>query len=299
MNKDKFFIYAGLPKSGSTWLYRILAKHPEVEMPIIKEVCYFYFKQEFGKITFWRKLFDNHWVFSYLRRVITNKAKYKTKLFLKGEIGGLIYCKSIIYTIIIFLKEWNNNWYVNLFPKDKWSGDISPVYRDLSEKSIEKVKKINPKTKIIIGLCEPIDREWSHTKMEILKLQGKKSILELAPKALSDRLHDKSFFERSNYVDFVDRWRKYFDDEQILIYYYDELKENPQKLYNKICDFLGLKKVEIKNINKVINKGVGEEIPEEYYKILVNTRQKYVEDFAEKYPNNFSIKWKNSIKDVE
>ncbi len=195
--------------------------------------------------------------------------------------------------------NWNDNWYINLFSKEKWSGDMSPAYRDLSEKSIKKVKKINPKTKIIIGLREPIDREWSHTKMEVLKLEGKKSILELAPKELNDRLQDESFFERSNYVDFIDRWRKYFADEQILIYYYDELKENPQKLYDKICDFLGINKTEVKNINRVINKGVGEEIPEECYKILAKTRRKYIEDFAENYPNEYSLKWLNSIKNVE
>ncbi len=191
--------------------------------------------------------------------------------------------------------EWNDNWYKNLFPKDKWSGDISPQYRGLSQMSVEKIKKMNPKTKVIIGLREPIDREWSHTKMEMVKFQGKKSILELEPKELSDRLQDESFFERSNCTAVVDRWRKYFDDEQILIYYYDELKENPQKLYDKVCDFLGLQQVEIKNINKKVNKGVGEEIPEEYYKILVNTRRKYVEDFAEKYPSGYSEKWLDSI----
>ncbi len=88
MNKDKFFIYAGLPKAGSTWLYQMLAKHPEVEMPIIKETCYFYFKQEFGAITLWRKLFDDYWVFSYIRSMIIRKVTYKIKLLLKGKMGG-------------------------------------------------------------------------------------------------------------------------------------------------------------------------------------------------------------------
>ncbi len=87
MNKDKFFIYGGFPKAGSTWLYQMLAKHPEVEMPIIKEVRYFYLKQEFGNITLWQKLFSKHWALN-MRVWFLGKIKNYTKLLLKTKMGG-------------------------------------------------------------------------------------------------------------------------------------------------------------------------------------------------------------------
>jgi len=46
LNKPNF-IYCGFPKSGSTWLYKILKNHKEVYVPEVKEI--FYFDRYFNK----------------------------------------------------------------------------------------------------------------------------------------------------------------------------------------------------------------------------------------------------------
>lgn len=47
------FIYIGPPKSGSTWLFEILRDHPEVFIPISKDL--YFFDRYFGKGTNWYK----------------------------------------------------------------------------------------------------------------------------------------------------------------------------------------------------------------------------------------------------
>ncbi len=284
MNKDKFFIYGGVPKAGSSWLYYMLAKHPEVEMPIIKEIRYFYLDQHFGKFTLWEKLFGKQWFLKNLRLRIYLRIKRKPSI-------------SLILKFIKYLCwDWTDNWYMSLFSKDKWSGDVSPQYCKLNDEHLIRIKNMCPNAKIIIGLRNPVDKEWSHIKMQHVAWRGKKTIEEVSEKEVITRIHNQEYTFINDYAYVIDKWRRFFDDEQILIYYYDELKANPQKLYYKICDFLSIERIKIEGIEKPQYKGIVEEIPEKYLKEIIKVNSKYIEDFAEKYPNEFSLKWLQSIK---
>lgn len=82
-----------------------------------------------------------------------------------------------------------------------------------------------------------------------------------------------------------------FSDNQMFIYYYEELKEDPQKLYNKICAFLEIQPIKIEGIEKVINKGKTDKLSVEYEDIMVKANYKYIEKFAKNYPNKYSLAW--------
>ncbi len=284
MNKDKFFISGGVSKSGTTWLYQMLQQHPEVNMPIMKEVRYFNIQDEIGKINLWQKLFSKHWL------VQQERNKIKGRLKSSSVVNKLKWVKY-------FISPWDDYWYENLFPKDKCSGDLTPSYAMLSEKAIQSIKKMNPDTKIIIGLRDSIDRTWSHIKMRLTQSEGKKSITEVDKSLIEQWIHHPYYFESNNYSAILNKWQKYFDNEQILVYYYDELKENPQQLFNKICSFLEIKTVEIENINRIVFKGGQEELPQKYKKMIVDSQAKYnIETFVKEFPNKYSLKWLKQLR---
>ncbi len=284
MNKDKFFISGGVSKSGTTWLYKMLQQHPEVKMPIMKEIRYFTIQDTMGKITLWQKLFSKHWAILAERNKIKNSIKYS------GVLNKLRWVKY-------FLSPWNDSWYRSLFSKDKCSGDLTPSYAMLSEKTIQSIKKMNSNTKIIIGLRNPIDRTWSHIKMRLTHSEGKKSIREVDESLIEQWIYNPYYFESNNYSAILNKWKKYFDNEQILIYYYDELKERPQQLFNKICDFLEIKAIEIENINEVVFKGGQEELPLKYKKMIVESQAQHnIETFAKEFSNKYSLKWLDELR---
>jgi hypothetical protein len=64
MNKS-FFIAIGPPKTGTTWIYTMLKKHPEVTLPPYKEIRYFWAKAFLKNIGLMKKLFGRHW---YLKK---------------------------------------------------------------------------------------------------------------------------------------------------------------------------------------------------------------------------------------
>lgn len=293
MNKNKFFIYAGPPKTASTWLFSVLNKHPEVEMPLLKELRYFDVMDKVDDIGLYNRSFGKHWILQRQRKRWWRHFKRRLKKVLKGEPQSWTYFSFLFH---YFFSNWDDDWYQNLFPSDKCSGDISPTYCSLSEDTIKKVKAFNPHTKIIIGLRNPIDRKWSGIKMRLVRMKGEKSIEEVDKNDLEKEIN----YHNPNYSDYtmlIQKWEKYFDKNQILVYYYDELKENPQQLYNKICGFLAIEPMQIDEVASVVNKGKADEIPIAYKKTLVVLNYKYIEKLAKYYPNPYTLAWVEKYKD--
>lgn len=296
MNKDKFFIGIGPAKTGSTWMYRILQQHSEVQMPPIKELNYFSIKQNIGKTNVIDNLFSK-------KRLIQLKRKWSF-LVLKNAIKPIVKLRQInwenIYWVFTYFCLLSSDiQYKKIFPKNKVSGDISTPYSRLSEGTIEKVKHFNPNAKIIIGLRNPVERTWSATKMRFLKLGNRNSIPDIKKSVIFSFFNNNDKFDPNDYVTLIKKWQKHFPKEQILIYYFDELQENPQKLFNRICEFLEIEPIEIENIDKKVNKGIVEEIPAEYEQELIKLNYKYIEEFAQAYPNKYSLAWLEKYKDYE
>lgn len=296
MNKDKFFIGIGPGRTGSTWMHKALEKHSEVQMLPIKEIKYFYIKEFIGRTNLLTNLFSKHWAFKTRRKrsLPIFKKAFKRLLTLRSLQGLNLY-----WHLHFFCMPHNDNWYKKLFPKDKLSGDISPNYSNLSEKYIQEIKELNPKSKIIIGVRNPVERTWSFLKLIHLRFKGKKALSELDKSSALAFIKSEEVLSPNNYSELITRWSKHFPKEQILIYYFEELEENPQKLFNKICTFLEIQPMEIENIKKKRNKGIVEEIPAEYEKELIKLNYKNIEEFAKNYPNKYSLAWLKKYKDIE
>ena len=71
-----------------------------------------------------------------------------------------------------YFGEYNDEWYLSLFAgRVGISGDITPTYGLLSEADVDSMKSVIPNVKIIFLLRDPIDRAWSHMRMQAGKDQ--------------------------------------------------------------------------------------------------------------------------------
>lgn len=295
MNKDKFFIYAGPPKTGSTWLFNMLDNHDEVEMPLLKELRYFEIKERTGSYRLLKQLLGIGGISRRERKRFSRFFRNRLLDVLAGKPESWLHFSFILSH---FFTRWDDAWYVNLFPKDTLSGDISPTYCSLSEPTIRSIQQLNPQTKVVIGLRDPIDKRWSGAKMKLLRMRGKTHLSEVG-KTKWEKVLRQDSPDYDDYTTLLNKWRKYFNDEQILVYYFDELKEDPQKLFNKICGFLEITPVEIENITQKVNEGIVSKCPPEYEKIMVSVQYKYIEKFAKNYPNQYSLAWLEKYRDYE
>ena len=116
-------------------------------------------------------------------------------------------------------------------------GEASPNYLFHYESSVERILKYVPEAKLIAILRNPIERAYSdylmHIRDEIGEQLSLKAEIELRPR--SSFLLKKGFYSTQ-----LKYYFENFDNSQIKIYLYDDLKANPIKLMQDLYKFIGV-----------------------------------------------------------
>lgn len=131
-------------------------------------------------------------------------------------------------------------------------GEKTPSYCHLYY-SLDRIYKYNPNMKIIVILREPISRVFSQYNME---LNRKKHVLNFHDEIFEDYKINNCLTKLTqngcNYIirGFYDEQIKYIKNKfkNVLILISEEIKENKEKEYNKIFDFLEIQRIKI-NLN--------------------------------------------------
>ena len=250
------FLGIGAQKSGTTWLYKNLRKHPQLYLPETKEIHYFD----------WYFYKNINWYCKYF------KGAKKTQV--TGEINP---CYSTLSEKKIKLIHKIN-------PKLKIILLLrNPIERAWSQAVMNLVKR--KKANIaIVDLFSIIKLATSTKKKDFHLIKNEEFIAHFN--------HPRSI-ERGNYLKVIKRWGKYFPNNQIFIGDYNQLKISPDKLLNEIFDFLGTKQVTEWNnypLHSKINSTKKERtrIPDELYEYLSRIYSNDLKMLKEKIPN---IKW--------
>lgn len=188
------------------------------------------------------------------------------------------------------------NWFRKHFNyKKKYVGEKNPDLLYLDEYH-QIMQTINPFLKIIILLRNPIDRAFSEYKM-LLKdtwtdqWDNSKTFEDLIEEELKYRteepknLYNSTFhlLQRGLYFKQIQKLLKYFPRQNILILMSENTKNNMTDEYNKIYDFLGVKKLydieyefrHVGNYNDKIHKNTYEKLIN-YFKDDVTKLEKFL-----------------------
>ncbi len=203
------FLVIGAQKCGTTTLYHHLTQHPHVGRAATKELHYF----------------DNY------------------------------FDKSV-------------EWYRRCFPPPKWTdgrrtitGEATPKY--LNHPAVpERAAAVVPRAKLIALLRNPVDRTYSsfhHSARNGRREDmGFEEAVEAslgfaeaektqpfgeeddAPVRKHDLLDINGLIKRSIYVDQLQRWSRFFSDEQMLVLKSEDFFERTSETLGRVLDFLGL-----------------------------------------------------------
>jgi len=215
------FIVVGANKGGTTSLYHYLKQHPEVYLSPIKEPHYFskdidvnQFKKEFAH----NKLQD---IDKYTEG---DMAKEFHAAFVRDEAQ-----------------------YLRLFSKagsHKAIGELSTSYL-YSKVAAEEIKKINPSCKIIICLRNPIERAWSHYRMNLWT--GNSNEFDFYKALLEDEHHLPKVWGNAHlYVDIgkysaqVKRYLDAFGRDNVRILFSEDLRQNTDATIKDLYAFIGV-----------------------------------------------------------
>jgi hypothetical protein len=222
-------------KSSTSWLYEVLKRHPNFDMPLIKELRYFSFlqRQELGKsndwafeffdrklkeVTDWSDLHQNNWSEDYRRMHLEKIQFLKTNPFCKDWYEGQFLLKG----------------------KNLISGDITPDYATLSRKYLE-VMKSDYDPRVVLIFRNPLDRLWSALRMKISELQNLN--LEDGQKVLGLITSTESQFDL-NYREIYENYFNVFGSN-LRVYSYEDIHQYPQAFFDDFSTHLDVPKSEI------------------------------------------------------
>ena len=258
--KGPDFLGIGSMRSGTSWLYQTLRKHPEVWLPPLKELRYFDgYRPEF--------FFQYH-----LRRRLESVAR-----------DGYNDDSELTWDLKFFCEERTDQWYLSLFDsaEGRIAGEITPDYCILPDITIKRIRDLLPHLKLILILRNPVDRAWSHLVKDFAMDKGIHADA-LRKDVLWNVLGRDEVEKRNNYPAILDKWQRYFPKEQIFIGFYDEINENPANFTHKVLSFLGIRDVdsfiekEMKNLKRKVfstesyNSGMPHEIRKELSRLNIH-----------------------------
>lgn len=139
-------------------------------------------------------------------------------------------------------------WYASLFKNQKpgqLKGEASTDYF-VCEDAAEKIFTYIPHVKLIFMLREPAARTYSHFWQEY-KLGFEFPDFETMMKTNHPRF--RFFIKTSMYKENLQRFEKYFPENQILILLLEDFEKSPEKEFEKVLSFLGLPKSDASQID--------------------------------------------------
>lgn len=204
MNKPNFLLI-GAPKSGTTSLYNYLNQHPQVFMSTNKEPKFFAFEG--------------------------------CNLDFNGHHKGIQQIKESTIT--------NYSDYLNLF-KDantyKVIGEASPIYLHHT-KAPKNIKKYLPNVKLVAILRNPIERLYSDWKHQVRmgwepERDFFKALKQWELRENQNWIPYLNYLPKGLYYKNLSRYFQLFDNKQIKIVLYEDLKNDASKLMQELFDFL-------------------------------------------------------------
>ena len=227
------FIIAGAARSGTTTLYQLLRKHPDVYMSPVKETNFFV-NNLIGRNGPGDRLaipdIDCHILHSLRQK------------------GGFLHVglvtQSNIYCALF--EDANDDIYA--------IGEASPSYLYYSKTSSERIYEIIPRAKIIILLRNPIERALSNYRLFYMSGREYLEISSaMCEEKIKNRLKDgwEPFWDYLGlglYARQVEKFLHRFGHDQVRVWLYEDFWKDPQNSFNEICKFIGIKAIKIEHL---------------------------------------------------
>ncbi|MFZ5718537.1 MAG: sulfotransferase domain-containing protein [Pseudomonadota bacterium] len=132
-------------------------------------------------------------------------------------------------------------------PAGRPCGEATPIYVYWPG-CLERIRAYNPAMKLILVLRDPVERAWSHWRMEYARgvethpfawciREGRQRLFDAEPWG---HHREFSYVERGFYGEQVEQLLGHFAREQILFLTSDELRADPASALDQVRSFLGL-----------------------------------------------------------
>lgn len=267
------FLVIGAQKAGTSWLHRNLSSHPGIWTPPLKELHYFDQRiQEpsfgalvgklLGKRYYAEDWYNWFWLYQLKLRLQQHRQKFELE--------------KALWDLRFFMRSPSDRWYVSLFQHagGKVAGEATPEYSILEEDTIARVHNIMPDGKLIFSMRNPLERNYSQATM-MLALRGQNPATATYEQFL-ELIDHEGFRQRTDYLKTLERWRRFYSDEQIFVVFMEDIHFRPVSLLRSLYRFLRVDPSYARNaITRKVHSRSGEKMPT---KVAIHLAQAYHKD---------------------
>jgi len=263
---ENLFLSVGAMKAGTTWLYEQLKNHPDIYFTPEKEIHYFA-----NKIGIEHQLNQRNRIIK-LKNILTKYHKGNPS-YLSKHLNEIHW-----YSIYANTKDINNNWYINLFSlkeNQKFCADFSNLYCQMETNGWENVRKVSKNIKVIYTLRDPMKRLWSHYKFHMKWINMEDKALDMGFQHFKNLLNQHFFWINAEYFKNYQLLNNSLNKDELMVLYFEDFRENPEKMLKEVQNFLGIKNIPIDtaSANKKINATKDFKLPEEWEDYMKNKLQ--------------------------
>jgi hypothetical protein len=195
----------GMQRTATSWLWRRLRGHPEVQWRTFKEPMFFngYFAAPYPPD-------------SDLREPELGPAG---DLYWQGPTRSLLHYRGVFTGA------------------RRFRIDISPSYGELPEESVARVREIlGPDVKVILSVRDPVERSWSNFKYNLGYTGEHPLAFSFAERIAAYR--NVATMRRCDYASVLAIWRRYF--QEIKIVFMEDVIARPDETLADVGRFIGL-----------------------------------------------------------
>lgn len=216
------FLCIGAQKAGTTWLHENLRFHPRIWLPPVKELQYFndiHIPEHRAWTGKHRRLHGSRALQAYL----ANTPKEQWNYHFIARVAEIIN------------SDLSDEWYGSIFAlarPDQVCGEATPEYSILPPAGIQHVVRLAPAAKILLMLRDPIERNWSHIRMNAPPNASIEDLKRIA--------QYRDVVSRADYPKIIARWSEFIAPERRMIVFMDDITARPRVVMARICAFLGI-----------------------------------------------------------
>lgn len=250
---DGLFLGVGAMKAGTTWLYALLERHPDLFFSFEKEIHYFY------------HCHINEGVLSERRRLENARDKYvqidPDKNFANGVRNRMRWVSNYLDSPV------DDHWYKNLFVfrrHQKYCCDFSNLHALLDEKGWHHVLASAERLRVLYTLRDPVKRLWSHIKFHLQVTDQLTRLEEWGPEEFVEFAKRPFIWDNAEYGIAIRKMKAVLPAESLKICFFEDIHADPRGFLSELEDFLGIAHFEYPAalIDNRINESVSRPMPD-------------------------------------
>jgi hypothetical protein len=265
-------ICVGAQKAATTWLHQMLRLQPAFYLPAFKELNYF------------TQIHQPEIAYSRTHRAA---AAETLKRYFVANPDHKLASVRIAEADFLGRPEVDDDWYGGVFARaaaDQVCVEACPSYLHLPEVGARHLLRLNPSVKLLVFVRDPVDRAWSHIRMNVSR--G----LSVSIDALLTRAKSiKQYVDNSEYRNSISLWRSLTSPGQFSVMLYDDVVSEPAAVIARVYELVGVPLPDdLGPVNREVHKGVALDFPRELRAELMEQLEPQYEFLSTEFPEAVS-----------